>query len=51
LQRAPDPGGTAVWTIPDFASLAEISLELGDTNLAVEPVAAGTYAPIGAEIL
>jgi len=41
-----------VWTIPDFASLTEITRDpnAGD-DLAVEPVAAGTYAPIGAEIL
>jgi hypothetical protein len=49
---APDPGGVAVWTIPDFASLAEITRELDEgDDLVVEPVAAGAYAPIGAEIL
>lgn len=48
---APDPGGLAVWTIPDFASLAEIAQELDESDGTIELVSAGTYAPIGSEIL
>lgn len=48
---APDPGGIAVWTIPDFAALDEIATELDDAREPVELVAAGTYADIGQEIL
>lgn len=59
----PEPGGVAVWTIPDFAALTEIAGELdgatGPTAAAgavgghssVELVAAGTYTDIGREIL
>jgi len=56
----PEPGGVAVWTIPDFAALTEIAEELdgaiGAAGAAgggspVELLAAGTYTDIGREIL
>jgi hypothetical protein len=47
----PEPGGLAVWTLPDFASLGEIAQELDGVQQPVELVAAGTYADIGREIL
>jgi hypothetical protein len=48
---APEPGGLAVWTIPSFASLAEIARELDDRREPIELVTAGNYADIGQEIL
>lgn len=47
----PEPGGLAVWTVPNFASLAEIVEELGAARGPIEVTAAGTYADIGQEIL
>jgi hypothetical protein len=48
---APAPGGLAVWTIPDFASLAEIAGELDAVREPIVLVDAGTYADTGREIL
>jgi len=48
---APDPGGLAVWTIPDFAALGEFAVELNDIHLPIELETAGTYADFGQEIL
>lgn len=48
---APDPGGLAVWTIPDFAALADIASDLDGVRQPVRLLAAGTYADIGREIL
>jgi hypothetical protein len=47
----PEPGGLAVWTLPDFAALGRIVRELDDVSSPVELVRAGTYADIGKEIL
>jgi hypothetical protein len=48
---APDPGGLAVWSIPNFAALRSIVAELDGVREPIEPVAAGTYADVGREIL
>ena len=48
---APDPGGLAVWTIPDFAALGEIADELNDVHRPIELETVGTYADFGQEIL
>ena len=48
---APEPGGLAVWTLPDFSALAEIAAELDGVQQPVELVNAGTYADLGREIL
>jgi hypothetical protein len=50
-QLAPEPGGLAVWTIPDFASLAAIATQLDGVREPVEPCAAATYHDVGQEIL
>jgi hypothetical protein len=50
-RMGPDPGGLAVWTIPDFASLAGIAPELDDVDQPVTLVSAGTYTDVGREIL
>jgi hypothetical protein len=47
----PEPGGLAVWTLPDFASLSEIAAELDGVSAPLELAAAGTYADVGEEIL
>ncbi len=47
----PDPGGLAVWAIPDFASLEQIAREPEGVQQPVELVMAGTYAEFGREIL
>jgi hypothetical protein len=47
----PEPGGLAVWQIPDFAALAEIARELDGVREPIELVIAGTYADLGQEIL
>ncbi len=47
----PDPGGLAVWVLPDFAALEEIARELDGVDQPVELVTAGTYADFGREIL
>lgn len=48
---APDPGGLAVWALPDFAALAEIATDLDGVEAPLALVAAGTYAEVGEEIL
>jgi hypothetical protein len=48
---APAPGGLAVWTIPDFASLAEVAGELDAVREPIVLEDAGTYADTGREIL
>jgi hypothetical protein len=48
---APEPGGVAVWTIPDFSSLGRIARDLDGADLAAELVTAGAYVPVGTEIL
>jgi hypothetical protein len=47
----PEPGGLAVWTLPDFGALAEIAQELDRVKEPVELTAAGTYVDVGKEIL
>ena len=48
---APEPGGLAVWTIPDFAALNSVATELDGVNAPVRLSTAGTYADFGREIL
>lgn len=48
---APDPGGLAIWTIPDFASMAKFADELNDLRRPIELETVGTYADFGQEIL
>ena len=48
---APEPGGLAVWTIPDFAALDSVATELDGINAPIRLFAAGTYADFGKEIL
>ncbi|MCY3787157.1 MAG: hypothetical protein OXH63_00055 [Gemmatimonadetes bacterium] len=48
---APEPGGLAVWTIPDFAALDSVATELDGVNAPIRLFAAGTYADFGREIL
>ena len=48
---APEPGGLAVWTIPDFAALDSVATELDGVNAPIRLAAAGTYADFGREIL
>lgn len=50
-QLAPDPGGLAIWTLPDFAALAEIAEKLDGVREPVLLEGAGTYADTGREIL
>jgi len=47
----PEPGGLAVWTLPNFAALSEIARELDGVESPVSLVDAGTYADIGKQIL
>jgi len=47
----PEPGGLAVWTLPNFAALSSIATELDRVGKPVRLVAAGTYADIGREII
>ena len=47
----PDPGGIAVWTLPDFASLGAIAAALDGVREPLELVRAGTYADFGNKIL
>ena len=47
----PDPGGLAVWSLPNFAALSEIASELDACHAPVRLVSAGVYADIGKEIL
>lgn len=48
---APEPGGIAVWQLPDLAALAEVAEELDSTRDPLELTAAGVYADFGQEIL
>jgi len=48
---APDPGGIAVWSLPDFASLTPLAEEADNCGDTVQVTAAGLYADIGSEIL
>ncbi len=48
---APEPGGLAVWSIPNFAALRSIATELDELSEPMTLVAAGTYADVGREIL
>lgn len=48
---APEPGGLAVWTIPDFAALDSIATELDETDTPIRLFTAGTYVDFGREIL
>ena len=48
---APEPGGLAVWTIPDFAALDSVATELDGINAPIRLSAAGTYTDFGSEIL
>ena len=48
---APEPGGLAVWTIPDFAALDSIATELDQPDTPIRLSTAGTYADFGSEIL
>jgi hypothetical protein len=47
----PDPGGLAVWTLPNFASLSEIANELDGVREPIQLKAAGTYTDVGKEII
>ena len=48
---APEPGGLAVWTVPNFAALDSIATELDEPDIPISLSAAGTYADFGSEIL
>ena len=48
---APDPGGVAVWTIPNYAALGAIVDFPNAADLCVELTTAGVYVDIGREIL
>jgi hypothetical protein len=47
----PDPGGIAVWTIPNFAALPAVAHALEGVRDPLELVHAGTYHDTGQEIL
>jgi hypothetical protein len=47
----PEPGGLAVWTLPNFAALAEIARELDGVRQPIQLEAAGTYADVGKQML
>jgi hypothetical protein len=47
----PDPGGLAVWALPDFAALADLAEELDGVDAPLRLVGAGTYADVGQELL
>ncbi len=48
---APDPGALAIWTLPTYGALAEISRDLDGTAKPVRLTAAGVYNDVGREIL
>jgi hypothetical protein len=48
---APDPGGLAIWTLPDFASLGEIAQELDGVSEPIELVQTGVYVDVGQEVV
>ncbi len=47
----PEPGGLAVWTIPNLAALSEIAKELDGVREPIQLEAAGTYTDVGKEII
>jgi hypothetical protein len=47
----PDPGGLAVWTLPNFAALSEIADELNGVHEPIQLTTAGTYTDVGEEII
>jgi hypothetical protein len=47
----PDPGGLAVWSLPNFAALSEIAAELDRVHEPIRLEAAGAYADVGQEII
>jgi len=47
----PEPGGVAIWTIPNFAALGGIARELENVHQPLELVVAGTYADVGEQII
>jgi hypothetical protein len=47
----PEPGGLAVWAVPDFTALAQIADDLTGIGDPIAGVAAGAYVDIGREIL
>ena len=47
----PDPGGLALWALPDLQSLADLNAEADGRDGPVERVVAGVYAAVGREIL
>ena len=48
---APEPGGLAIWSLPNFAALGSIARELDGLVTPIRLTAAGVYADIGEEIL
>jgi hypothetical protein len=48
---APDPGGIALWTIPDFAALTSLAVELECVSDPLRLHSAATYHDTGEEIL
>jgi hypothetical protein len=48
---APDPGGIAVWSLPSYAALGAIALELDGVNEPVRLSTVGVYNDVGKEIL
>ena len=47
----PEPGGLAVWTLPNFAALSEIASELDGVSEPVRMEMAGAYSDVGKEII
>ena len=47
----PEPGGLAIWQIPNFVALGAIAQELDGVRVPIELVTAGTYMDFGYEIL
>ena len=48
---APEPGGLAIWRLPNLAALSEIAEDLDDVDQPVALVTAGVYHDLGQEIL
>lgn len=48
---APEPGGIAIWTVPDFGSIVDFATELDGVVEPIELATAGTYADVGQEVL
>jgi hypothetical protein len=47
----PDPGGLALWTLPNYAALGEIAADLDGVTNPVSGGTAGVYVDVGREIL